>query len=389
MKTRKQGSTELFQFGPYTDENGTADFTGSTLKLTMRNQYGAIVINAATATPGPGGTGTYAPSAGDVANFGLCQIEVTETKASGKIVVYPQSGYDLLNIEPVLTATGVAPPNPTNNSITLAMMQQQTPGAVLLYDASGTAIAYAPGTAGKVLTSNGAGLPPTWQTAGGGIPVTGTAGSVLIYDAAGAAAVLAPATAGRVLTANGAGLAPSFQAPAPSFTNSGVTAGRAWIPILIQEQALAGATYTTPTWAAGTYRTIWIELDVSSTGFSYVKLRVNADSGNNYNDQLANWLNTAAVGDPSFGANGYAKVGILGNGNPDRCHHDIYFNPLTTGRQRFGRTGPNLGSSGVNATSYTTVGAFEWTNTATDVTSLTVFADLTMTGKISVWGVPA
>jgi hypothetical protein len=210
VKTRKQGSTEAFT-GQCIDENGVANLTGSTLTIRMRDQFGALIINdlPATILAATSGTWTYDPLPAHVATQGVFQIEITETRSSGKVVRYPQSGYEPLIIEPKLDATGVAPPNPTNNSITLAMMQQQTPGAVLLYDAGGNAIAYAPVAAGRVLTDNGPGLPPTWQASGA--------------------------------------------------------------KVLIDSQSLAAsALYTSPTWPAGTYRRVW---GVIRSTFTYVRVR--------------------------------------------------------------------------------------------------------------------
>jgi len=57
-------------------------------------------------------------------------------------------------------------------AITLAKMASGTAGNLISYDASGNPVAVATGTAGQVLTSNGAGAAPTMQTASG-LPITG------------------------------------------------------------------------------------------------------------------------------------------------------------------------------------------------------------------------
>lgn len=201
MKNRKVGSTELFRGGPYTDELGIADWTGSTLKITMRDQYGSLVINAQPAVAATGSTWTYQPLAGHVANPGTYQIEITDVT---KGVVYPQSGYEQLIIEPILTSTGTPPVDPTAHSITLAMLAQQTPGAVLLYDASGNAAVLADVAAGAFLMSGGVGIPPVY------------------------------------------GL------------NSGNAAGRVKVPVLIDPgtSLVAAASYASPGWAADLYEEI-------------------------------------------------------------------------------------------------------------------------------------
>jgi len=60
-------------------------------------------------------------------------------------------------------AAGVA-----DNSITLAKMAPGTDGNIISYDASGDPVAVATGSAGQILTSAGAGAPPTFADAGGG-----------------------------------------------------------------------------------------------------------------------------------------------------------------------------------------------------------------------------
>ena len=55
-----------------------------------------------------------------------------------------------------------------DNAITLAKMASGTDGNILSYDASGNPVAIATGSADQVLTSAGAGAPPTMSTAAGG-----------------------------------------------------------------------------------------------------------------------------------------------------------------------------------------------------------------------------
>jgi hypothetical protein len=62
------------------------------------------------------------------------------------------------------TVTTVLP----DDAVTLAKMASGTAGNLITYDASGNPAAVATGTVGQVLTSGGAGVAPTFQTAGGG-----------------------------------------------------------------------------------------------------------------------------------------------------------------------------------------------------------------------------
>jgi len=56
-----------------------------------------------------------------------------------------------------------------DDAITLAKMAPGTDGNIISYDASGNPVAVATGSAGQILTSAGAGAPPTFAAAGGGI----------------------------------------------------------------------------------------------------------------------------------------------------------------------------------------------------------------------------
>jgi len=58
----------------------------------------------------------------------------------------------------------VTTPAVTDDSITLAKMAPGTDGNIISYDASGNPVAVATGNAGQVLTSAGAGAPPTFST---------------------------------------------------------------------------------------------------------------------------------------------------------------------------------------------------------------------------------
>ncbi len=56
------------------------------------------------------------------------------------------------------------------DSVTLAKMASGTDGNIISYDASGNPVAVATGSAGQVLTSAGAGAPPTFAAAGANTP---------------------------------------------------------------------------------------------------------------------------------------------------------------------------------------------------------------------------
>lgn len=83
--------------------------------------------------------------------------------------------------------TGLPTGGLLDDAVTLAKMASGTAGNLISYDASGNPAAVATGTATHVLTSNGAGLPPTFQAAAGGLAIGnaisgGTANRVLYED---------------------------------------------------------------------------------------------------------------------------------------------------------------------------------------------------------------
>lgn len=113
------------------------------------------------------------------------------------------------------------------DGIGISRLANGTPGNLISYGASGAPVAVATGTAAQVLVSNGAGLPPTFQSSAGtvtNLPISsfaaGTAGNLLSYDAGGLPVAVATGTATHVLTSNGAGLPPTFQSNASTITGA-------------------------------------------------------------------------------------------------------------------------------------------------------------------------
>jgi len=68
-----------------------------------------------------------------------------------------------------MAITRIITPAVTDDAVTLAKMAPGTDGNLITYDASGNPVAVSTGSAGQVLTSAGAGAPPTFATIAGGL----------------------------------------------------------------------------------------------------------------------------------------------------------------------------------------------------------------------------
>jgi hypothetical protein len=68
----------------------------------------------------------------------------------------------------VLTAGDIVTADIADDAVTLAKMAGGVDGNIISYDASGDPVAVVTGSSGQVLTSAGAGAPPTFAAAGGG-----------------------------------------------------------------------------------------------------------------------------------------------------------------------------------------------------------------------------
>ena len=85
--------------------------------------------------------------------------------------------------------------------------------------AVGTTSFLAAGSSGQVLTSNGSGSAPSWQTLSTSTASNlsgGSAGEVVYQTGSGSTGFLAAGTSGQVLTSNGSGVAPTWQAVSAS-----------------------------------------------------------------------------------------------------------------------------------------------------------------------------
>jgi hypothetical protein len=150
------------------DNGVVANLAGATITVTITDSVTRIPIvfdGACTIVSAPNGTVSFQPTAPQMDVEGLFDVEFKQVIA-GVPSHFPSASYSSLRIWSVLGYPPLVPPvNPGDHTVPLSMLAQQTPGSVLIYDASGNAAVRVPVAAGRVLTDNGPGLPPTYQAA--------------------------------------------------------------------------------------------------------------------------------------------------------------------------------------------------------------------------------
>ena len=172
--------------------------------------------------------------------------------------------------------------------------------------------------------------------------------------------------------------------------NTGAEPGRIGSPVLIDTQDFTAATeVTSVAWDAERFSALFVVMEGTSSGFSYVRLQFNGDTGANYVDIGQNVSNGGSNVDSHTGAN-FAIVGVTGNTFAGDFDLDLKFSPLTTGRTRKGHAECLGMGAFALANSYKRSTSFQYTNTATPITSLKLsVSGITITGNFKLWGIPA
>lgn len=141
----------------------------------------------------------------------VCDVYARTDGGAGTTLYIKETGTGNTGWVPVGAVSGIVPvPNGGTGVATLAAH------GVVIGNAAGVVAVSGAGTAGQVLTSNGAAADPTFQAAGAG-SVTATAGALtnraVMLGAGGTdtRVVAGLGTAGYVLTSNGAAADPTFQ----------------------------------------------------------------------------------------------------------------------------------------------------------------------------------
>lgn len=207
---------------------------------------------APSGTVAGGGTGLNSVPAGDLlAGNGVNPLLLIDPGTTGQVLTSNGPGVPP-SMQNAASSSGTVPQGGTGRA-TLAIH------GVLIGQGAAAINVTTPGTAGQVLTSNGAGADPTFQAVptpvidvphGGTGVATLFAHGLLVGNGTGVVQVTSPGTAGQVLTSNGAGADPTMQNLAvtvvqggtgvSTLTNHGVVIGQGTAAVHITAAGTAG-----------------------------------------------------------------------------------------------------------------------------------------------------
>jgi hypothetical protein len=154
-------------FGTIGGDVGKFILAGSTSGSTILN---AAAVAGSTTITLPGTTGTVALTANNLSVF----ASTTSSQLAGVISDETGSGSLVFGTSPTLVTPALGTPSAlvlTNaTGLPVSGLADGTDGELITWDAGGVADTVAVGTMGQVLTSNGVGAPPTFQSAGSQTP---------------------------------------------------------------------------------------------------------------------------------------------------------------------------------------------------------------------------
>ena len=178
-----ENNTQVYIDGVY-QEKGTYAVSGTTLTFSTAPPNGtSIEVMAFTASS----VGVVAD--GSISTAKLADDAVTQAKIGDDAVGADQLASNAVVTASIVDSTGssdgvttaklatsaVTTAKVADDAITLAKMAGGTDGNLISYDANGDPVAVATGSAGQLLTSAGAGAPPTFSDAPAGGPSVGKA----------------------------------------------------------------------------------------------------------------------------------------------------------------------------------------------------------------------
>ena len=193
-----ENNTQVFIDGVY-QEKGTYAVSGTTLTFSTAPPNGSSVevtgfSESSVGTPGDGTVTTAkladdAVTAAKLASSAVVTASIVDDNVTQAKIADDAVGADQLAASAVVTASivddavtqakiaddavgadqlassAVVTASIVDDAVTLAKMASGTDGNIISYDANGDPVAVATGSAGQVLTSAGAGSPPSFQTA--------------------------------------------------------------------------------------------------------------------------------------------------------------------------------------------------------------------------------
>jgi len=203
-----ENNTQVFIDGVY-QEKGTYAVSGTTLTFSTAPPNGSSVevtgfSESSVGTPGDGTVTTAkladdAVTAAKLASSAVVTASIVDDNVTQAKIADDAVGADQLAASAVVTASivddavtqakiaddavgadqlaasAVVTASIVDDAVTLAKMATGTDGNLISYDASGNPVAVATGNAGQILTSAGAGAPPTFADAAAGGPSVGKA----------------------------------------------------------------------------------------------------------------------------------------------------------------------------------------------------------------------
>lgn len=180
---------------------------------------------------------------------------------------------------------------------------------------------------------------------------------------------------------------PSANLSVAAYIASQIAAGNATAPVLIQKATLSGASFTSSAWTAGIYSKIRVDFNILISG-GYLRIQMNADSGTNYFDVgTTNAAGALSADNSDIAVLGYSRIAAT-LASVSKSVGFTEFDITTDGSPRLGTANSAAFKPATGTSKILRSTSFGWTNTATDVTFITLSTDVAFSGTIRIYGTP-